>query len=171
MPLLLLSCFSCVQLFATPWTAACQASPSMKYSRQEYWSNLPFPSLGDLPDPRIKLRSPALQADFLYCLSHQGSHQDSVLDRLPSSPSHSTLSNYSKISWFYTGGQYGAPGALKGETGRWNNKPQRTELLTDVTELHWCDRCWGRVIFMNTESFLASWKHLSTLGTLKASPV
>ena len=111
--------------------------------------NLPFPSLGDLPDPRIKLRSPALQADFLYCLSHQGSHQDSVLDRLPSSPSHSTLSNYSKISWFYTGGQYGAPGALKGETGRWNNKPQRTELLSDVTELHWCDRCWGRVIFMN----------------------
>ena len=133
--------------------------------------NLPFPSLGDLPNPRIKLRSPALQADFLYCLSHQGSHQDSVLDRLPSSPSHSTLSNYSKISWFYTGGQYGAPGALKGETGRWNNKPQRTELLSDVTELHWCDRCWGRVIFMNTESFLASWKHLSTLGTLKASPV
>ena len=42
------------------------------FSRQEYWSGLPFPSPGDLPDPGIKPRSPALQADF-YHLSHQGS--------------------------------------------------------------------------------------------------
>ena len=42
--LLLLSCFSCVQLCATPWTAAYQASPSMGFSRQEHWSGLPFPS-------------------------------------------------------------------------------------------------------------------------------
>ena len=40
-----------VQLFATPWTVAYQASPSMGFSRQEYWSGLPFPSPGDLPDP------------------------------------------------------------------------------------------------------------------------
>ena len=42
-----------------------QAPPSMEFSRQEYWSGLPFPSPGDLPDPGIKPRSPALQADAL----------------------------------------------------------------------------------------------------------
>jgi len=54
-----------VRLFATPWTVAHQAPPSMEFSRQEYWSGLPFPSPGDLPDPGIKPRSPALQADAL----------------------------------------------------------------------------------------------------------
>ena len=56
---------SCVRLFATPWTVAHQASLSMEISRQEYWSGLPFPSPGDLPDPEIEPRSPALQADTL----------------------------------------------------------------------------------------------------------
>ena len=45
---------------ATSWTVAHQAPPSMGFSRQEYWSGLPFPSPGDLPDPGIKPRSPAL---------------------------------------------------------------------------------------------------------------
>ena len=54
-----------VQLFVTPWTVAYQATPSMEFSRQEYWSGLPFPSPGDLPHPGIKLRSPALQGDSL----------------------------------------------------------------------------------------------------------
>ena len=54
-----------VQLFATPWTVAYQAPVSMGFSRQEYWSGLPFPSPGDLPDPGIKPGSPALQADTL----------------------------------------------------------------------------------------------------------
>ena len=54
-----------VQLFATPWTVAYQAPPSMGFSRQEYWSGLPFPSPGDLPDPGIEPRSPALEADAL----------------------------------------------------------------------------------------------------------
>ena len=52
-----------VRLFATPWTVAYQASLSMGFSRQEYWSGLPFPSPGDLPDPGIEPRSPALEAD------------------------------------------------------------------------------------------------------------
>ena len=56
---------SSVQLFATPWTVAYQASPSMGFSRQEFWSVLPFPSPGDLPNPGIKLRSLALEADAL----------------------------------------------------------------------------------------------------------
>ena len=59
-------------LFATPWTAAHQASLAMGFSRQEYWSRLPFPSPGDLPDPGIEHKSPALCADSLP-LSHQGS--------------------------------------------------------------------------------------------------
>ena len=43
-----------VLLFATPWTVACQASLSMEFSRQEYWSGLPFPSPGDLPGPGVE---------------------------------------------------------------------------------------------------------------------
>ena len=54
-----------VQLFATPWTVALQDPLSMGFSRQKYWSGLPFPSPGDLPDPGIKPRSPALQANAL----------------------------------------------------------------------------------------------------------
>ena len=54
-----------VWLFATTWTIAHQAPLSMGFSRQEYWSELPFSSPGDLPNPGIKLRSPALQADTL----------------------------------------------------------------------------------------------------------
>ena len=54
-----------VQLFATPWTVAYLAPPSVGFSRQEYWSGLPIPSQGDLPNPGIKPGSPALQADCL----------------------------------------------------------------------------------------------------------
>ena len=57
---------SCVWLFATTWTVAHQVPPSMGFSRQEYWSELPFPSPGDLPNPGIKARSPSLQADDLW---------------------------------------------------------------------------------------------------------
>ena len=58
---------SFVQLSATPWIAASQASLSIEFPRQEYWSKLPFPSPEDLPDPGIKptrLTSPALAAGF-----------------------------------------------------------------------------------------------------------
>ena len=55
-----------VQLFAIPWTVAYQAPPHMGFSRQEYWSGLPFPSPGELPDPGIEPGSPALQADALH---------------------------------------------------------------------------------------------------------
>ena len=49
-----------VPLFATPWTVAHQAPPSMGLARQEYWSGLPCPSPGDLPDPGMEARSPTL---------------------------------------------------------------------------------------------------------------
>ena len=50
-----------IWLFATPWTVARQAPLSRGFSKQEYWSGLPFPSPGDLPNPAIEPRSPALQ--------------------------------------------------------------------------------------------------------------
>ena len=60
-----LSCFSCVQLFAAPWTVAHQAPLSMRFSRQEYWSGLPCPFPGDLPNPDIE----SVSLGFL-CLLH-----------------------------------------------------------------------------------------------------
>ena len=62
----------CVRLCATPWTLARQAPLSIGFLRQEYWSGLPCPPPGDLPNPGIKPKSPALQAGSLP-LSHQGS--------------------------------------------------------------------------------------------------
>ena len=57
---------SCVRLFAAPWTVAYQAPPSMGFSRQEYWSGVPLPSPGDLPNPRIKLA-----VSYVSCISRQ----------------------------------------------------------------------------------------------------
>ena len=77
---LLYSCFvhawslSPVRLLVTLWTVARQAPLSMRLSSQEYWSGLPFPPPGDLPNPGIKsvsAASPALHVDYLL-LSHQG---------------------------------------------------------------------------------------------------
>ena len=72
-----LSRFSRVQLFATPWTVAHQAPLSVGFPRQEYWSGYPCPLPGDVPDPGIELtvpEAPALQADSLQ-LSHWGTPQ------------------------------------------------------------------------------------------------
>ena len=58
---------SYVQFFVATWTVACQAPLSMEFSRQQYWSRLPFPTPGNLPDPGIKLESfvsPALVGRF-----------------------------------------------------------------------------------------------------------
>ena len=72
MVVLSLSHTSHIRTLANPWTAACQAPLSMGFPKQKYWSGLPFPSPGDLPDLEIELTSPALQMDSLL-LSHQGS--------------------------------------------------------------------------------------------------
>ena len=71
----MLSRFSGVRLFVTLWTVAHQAPLSMKFSRKEYWSGLPFPPPGNLPDPGTDPMSPAipaLQVDSLP-LCHWGS--------------------------------------------------------------------------------------------------
>ena len=70
----MLNCFSCVRLFATLWTVACQVPLSTGFSKQEHWSGLPFCPLEDLPDPRTEPAPPAaseLQVDS-FLLSHKG---------------------------------------------------------------------------------------------------
>ena len=60
-----------VRLFATPWTIPCQASPSMGFSRQDYWSGVPFPSPGDLPNPGMEPASP-ISADGFFTTEPPG---------------------------------------------------------------------------------------------------
>ena len=79
-----------VRLSATPWTAAFQAPLSVEFSRQEYWSGLPCPPPGDLPNPGIKPRSPTLQ-QILYQLSHQGNPYKEIKDTKKSSDLRSCL--------------------------------------------------------------------------------
>ena len=62
---------SCVQLFVTPWTVACQSPLSMGFPRQEYWSRLPFPPLGNLLNPKIEPASPALAGRFFTTEPHE----------------------------------------------------------------------------------------------------
>ena len=69
-----------VRLFATPWTVAYQAPPSLGFSRQEYWSGLPFPFPGDLPDPGIELRSPELQVDLASLVAQRLKHLPPMRD-------------------------------------------------------------------------------------------
>ena len=69
------SLFSCDRLFVTPWTVGRQPPLSVGFSRQEYWSGLPCPSQGDLPDPGIEsvaLISPALAGRFFLSLASSG---------------------------------------------------------------------------------------------------
>ena len=89
----MLSYFSRVRLCATLWTAAHQASLSMEFSRQEYWSGLSFPSPGDRPSPGIEPESPALQA---VCCIACGLYVDSLLIEPPGKMQ-------SKISWLSSG--------------------------------------------------------------------
>ena len=72
------SCLSNLMTLATSWTVACQAPLSMEFSRQEYWSGLPFSSSGDLPDPGIKPVSPALRAGRFFT-NYKGSYKGSPL--------------------------------------------------------------------------------------------
>ena len=77
-----------VQLFATPWTVACQAPLSMEFFRPEYWSGLPFSSSGDLPNPGIEPRSPTLQAD-------------SLPSELPGKPKNAGVGSLSLLRWIF----------------------------------------------------------------------
>ena len=85
---------SCVQLLATPWTVAHKAPLSMGFSRQEYWSRLPFPSPGDLPDPGIEpmsLVSPALAGRFLTTEPHGKPYESNIKYLFIGAPGQSPL--------------------------------------------------------------------------------
>ena len=88
---------SCVWHFETPWTVAHQAPLSMEFSRQEYWSGLPFPSPGDLPDPGIEPRSPTLQADSLPS-KPPGKPQNIVYLPIEENP---TINSLNKVYFFH----------------------------------------------------------------------
>ena len=75
--------FSPVWLFETPWTVACQAPLSMGFPRQEYWSGVPFPSPGDLPDPGIEPTSPP---SYMLLMDSLPSKSLGKLKRLCSNP-------------------------------------------------------------------------------------
>ena len=83
---------SCLTL-ATPWSIACQAPLSMRFSMQEYWNRLPFPSPGDLPDPGIEPRSPSLQADSLLTMR----------EALSLPPERATNSSWLAVFWYSLG--------------------------------------------------------------------
>ena len=68
--------------FETPWTIARQAPLPTGFPRQEYWSGLPFPSTGDLPDPGIKPMCPALQADSLFLSSQDRSQRQTSYENI-----------------------------------------------------------------------------------------
>ena len=78
---------SLVQLFVTPWTVPCQAPLSMRFHRQKYWSGLPFPSPGDLPDSGIK---PCVTGRFFTRLPNSGKPSTRA-DPVPDCPCFSTL--------------------------------------------------------------------------------
>ena len=111
-----------VRLFATPWTVAHEAPLSMGFPRQEYWSGLPFPSPGDLPDPGMEPTSPvapALQANSLPL-----GPLESSLHRL----SHLILIRKEKLllSLFYRWGNWGS--------GNWSNSHKVTGLLVQIQD-------------------------------------
>ena len=94
----LVKSLSCVQLFATSWTVAHQAPPSMEFSRQEYWIGMSFPSPGALPDPGIEPGSSALPADALSSEppGKQGKSLCNTSLQLPLLPFHSPHDSHSK---------------------------------------------------------------------------
>ena len=115
---------SCVQLFATPWTAACQTPLSMKFSRQEYWSGLLCPPPEDLPNPDIKPRSPALQAD-------------SLLTEPPGKPKNTGAGSLSLLQ-----GIFPTQGLKPG-------LPHCRQILYQLSYEESPDHCWHSSIFMN----------------------
>ena len=124
-----------VRPFGTPWAIDCQAPPSVGFSRQEYWSGLPFPSPEDLPDPGIKPGSPTLQAG-------------SLLTELGGKPSFHLkdavfffkfIFNWRMIALQYC---FEDPGSIPGSgrsSGEGNGKPLQYSCLENHWEIPWTE--------------------------------
>ena len=111
-----------VRLFATPWAVAHQAPPSMGFSRQEYWSGLPFLSPGDLPDSGIEPRSSALQADALTSEPpRKPKHPSITMKPFGSVQDSRQVGCIGKAGWNHAAllclGVVASPGSLRGEPG------------------------------------------------------
>ena len=141
-----------VQLFVTPWTVSHPAPLSMGFSRQEYWSGLPFPSLGDLPNPGIEPRSPTLQADALSS-DHQGSpYMQSTSREMQGRMNHKLESGLpGKLSitqiwrWYHSNGRKwrGTKEPLdEGERGKWKGwleiqHEKKTKIMASSSITSW----------------------------------
>ena len=127
---------SCVRLCATPWIVAYQAPPSMGFCRQEYWSGLPFPSPGGLPNPGIVLNLGLLHCrQTLYHLSHQGSPLTRGIN----------ASKY-KYPWECLGAEY----AVQHHGRIWYSVEWQTQQLANGC-------VWTRGIFTLDFYFIAIW--------------
>ena len=126
---------SCLTL-ATPWTVACQAPLSMEFSRQEYWSWVPFTSTGDLPNPGIKPRSAALQADSL-----------------PSQPSRTPPNE--------VGPALKGKEQLHSEERQWRKQQKCEQRQSSESVIHWRGSWWG-VVISPTPTTRNIWQLLET---------
>ena len=99
----MISHFSCIWLFGNPWTAADQAPLSTLFSRQEYWSGLPFPSSGDHPDPWIAPGSSALAGGFFtHCATREARSSNFTSGYLPKESKNTTLRRYKYFNVHHT---------------------------------------------------------------------
>ena len=149
-----------VWLFVIPRPVACQAPLSMGFSRQEYWSGLPFPAPGDLSDPGINPRSPALQADSLpFEISGRagGKRGDRGWDGWIASPTQWTWVWVNSGRWWRTG----EPGLLQ-STG-----PQRVRHNLVTEQQQQIKSRFLKYENMNTEIINSLWMKCSPECTTK----
>ena len=117
---------SCVWHFTTLWTVAHQFPPSMGFSRQKYWSGLPLPSPGDLPDLGIKPRSPTLQADVLTSEPPGLTPQNRGVDIQSGYPPHTGIESKSPTLWVVVSSPAEPQQKAINSTGRlgWDSNPR-----------------------------------------------
>ena len=128
-----------VQLFVIPGTVAYWPSPSMAFSRQENWSGLPFPSPGDLPDPGIEPRSPALQADTNGQTLYDSTYM-SLLNGYRVPVWHGGNSSGNRVCWSYPGGSVVKNPPANARNMGWIPDPGRSPCLGAAKPVH--HNCW-----------------------------
>ena len=130
--------YSHVWLFATPWTVAHQTPLSLGFYRQEYWSGLPFPSLGDLPNPRIEpmsLASSALQTDSLQCEPLGKPIPLATINLLLSEsicPFWNISYKKSYRMWLFVSGFFYLAYSFQGSSMLWNISPLHSFLIVEI---------------------------------------
>ena len=157
-----LSRLSCVRLFATPWTVMHQAPWSMGFSRQEYWSGLPFPPPGDLPNPGIEPVSPAL-ADSLP-LSHLGRPTQALSHTHVHTHMHTHTIRYDleQMSCFLGGRRF-----WRWVRSSWGEVPNSTRMQPRVSRAFLLSCLTGGLCTPHTLTITHGWSHSSFFSTRK----